>query len=74
MLASGTYSKVCPAFCDCSHMKLCCPHVYVVYSAKKYIECVAECAELSMGNAVESVKQLPHYEQEGEVCNVPVLL
>ena len=39
----GTYCKVCPAICDCSHMKLCCPHVYVVYSAKKYIVCCRMC-------------------------------
>ena len=42
----------------------------IVYSVQKYIECIAECAELSMGNAVETVKALPHYEQEGEVSPV----
>ena len=38
-----------------------------------YIKCVAECAEVSMVNAVESVKVLPHYEQEGEVEYIIIL-
>ena len=39
----------------------------LVYGARKYIECVKSCAEMSMAHAVEAAKHQPDYSQTGEV-------
>ena len=37
-----------------------------VYKSKHYMDCVRECAELSMQKAVDSVKSTPEYTANGE--------
>ena len=41
--------------------------IFIVYKAKKYIECVEACTQMSMWHAIEDVKAQPDYAQRGEV-------
>ena len=38
-----------------------------VYKSNHYMDCVKECAQLSMQRAVDSVKSTPEYTTNGEV-------
>ena len=40
----------------------------LVYRAQKYIEVVSLSTNLSFNQAVEEVKGMEHYAQNGEVC------